>query len=174
MNLEKIFRTFTILEFISSNPNCSAPDVRDFLGIIHSTIPSKEEKGFYRILTDLDKMGFILKLSIKKLGSTGSHFALIITGKGKEILSQLKHYSSKNLKDKGRYSDDKKRKIILDSMLKIFSRESFDIIFNLIQEITGVSFEYETIQQQEEIIKKVNETVSKISNRASEITESFF
>jgi hypothetical protein len=38
----------------------------------------------------------------------------------------------------------------------------------------GEEFDNAHIQYQEELINKINETVSKISNKASEITKSFF
>jgi hypothetical protein len=174
MNLEKLIKTFTILEFISSNPNCRAPDIRDFLGIIHSSKPNKEEKEFYQILTNLDRDGYVLKLPIRKMGSGGAHFVLTLTGKGKDLLIQIEDFSSKSLKDKGRYSEDKSRSIMLDSMLRLFSSESVDVIFDLIQEIIGEEFDNAPIQYQEELINKINESVSKISNKASEIAKSFF
>lgn len=174
MNLEKFLKTFTIIEYISSNPNCRAPNIRDFIGIIHSSKPNKEEKEFYQILTDLDRDGYILKLPIIKLGSGGAHFSLSVTGKGKDLLTQIEQFSSKSLKDKGRYPEDKSRNIMLDSMLRLFSSESVDVIFDLIQEIMGDVFENAPIQYQEELINKINESVSKISNKASEIAKSFF
>ncbi len=174
MNLEKLIKSFTVLEFISSNPNCRAPDIRDFLGILHTTKPNKEEKEFYQILTILDRDGYVLKLPIVKLGSAGAHFSLSVTAKGKELLTQIENFSSKSLKDKGRYPEDKSRNIMLDSMLRLFSSESVDVIFDLIQEIMGEEFDNAHIQYQEELINKINETVSKISNKASEITKSFF
>ena len=174
MNLEKIIKTFTLLEFISSNPNCRAPDIRDFLGIIHHSQPDKKEKEFYQILSNLNKEGYVLKLPIKKLGSGGAHFALTITGKGKDLMNSIQKFSSKKLKDKGKYSEDRTKNIMLDSMLRLFSSESFDVIFDLIQEITEHAFDNFQIQEQEELINKINEAVSKISNKASEITESFF
>lgn len=174
MNLEKFLKTFTILEYISQNPNCRAPDIRDFLGIIHTPNPNKEEKGFYQILSNLRKDAYILKLKIKKFGSGGAHFALSMTGKGKELLTQIEHFSSKSLKDKGRYPEDKSRNIMLDSMLRLFSSETVDVIFDLIQGIMGDEFDDAPIQYQEEVINKINESVSKISNKASEIAKSFF
>ena len=114
MNLEKLIKSFTILEFISSNPNCRAPDIRDFLGILHTTKPNNEEKEFYQILTILDRDGYVLKLPIVKLGSGGAHFSLSVTAKGKELLTQIENFSSKSLKDKGRYPEDKSRNIMLD------------------------------------------------------------
>ena len=174
MNLEKIVKTFTILEFISSNPNCRAPEIRDFIGIIHHPTPNKDEKEFYLILNSLSKGGYILKFPIKKLGSGGAHFALTITGKGKELMTSFEKFSSRELKDKGRYSEDRTKRIMLDSMVRLFSSESFDVIFELIQELMGLQFDNATIQKQEAIINKLNASVLKISIKASEIAKSFF
>jgi hypothetical protein len=44
----------------------------------------------------------------------------------------------------------------------------------MIQEIMGDEFDDAHIQYQEEVIRKINESVSRISNKASEITKSFF
>ncbi|MCK4287349.1 MAG: hypothetical protein KAX18_14155 [Candidatus Lokiarchaeota archaeon] len=63
---------------------------------------------------------------------------------------------------------------MLDSMLRLFSSESVDVIFDLIQEIMGDAFDNAPIQYQEELINKINESVSRIRNKASEITKSFF
>lgn len=174
MNLEKFLKTFTILEYISQNPNCRAPDIRDFIGIMHTSNPNSEEKSFYQTLDKLKKDGYILKLDIKKFGSGGAHFALSITAKGQQLLNQFKLFSSKSLKDKGRYPEDKSKNIMLDSMLRLFSSETVDVIFDMIQEIMGDEFDDAHIQYQEEVIRKINESVSRISNKASEITKSFF
>ena len=174
MNLEKIIKTFTVLEFISSNPNCRAPEIRDFIGIINHPTPNKEEKEFYSILNSLSKDGYIVKLPIKKLGSGGAHFALSITGKGTELMTSFVKFSSRELKNKGRYSEDRTKQIMVESMIRLFSSESFDVIFELIQELMGIKFDNATVQKQEAIIYKVNDSVLKISNKASEIAKSFF
>jgi len=178
MDLEKILKRFTILEYISTNSNCRAPEIRDFLGIIHSSNPSKEEKEFYQILNKLDQDGYALKLPIRKVGSGGAHFALILTGKGQKLLTQLKDFSSKELRDKKRFSDVKSKSIVLSSMITVFSGEVFDIILDLIQEVMGEEFDIDfdslVIDQQNEIIDKINGSLLKVRDRVSQIAQSFF
>ena len=89
-------------------------------------------------------------------------------------MTSFEKFSSKKLKDKGRYSEDRTKKIMLDSMIRLFSSDSFDVIFDLIQELMGINFENATIKEQETIINKINNSVLKVSNKASEVARSFF
>ncbi len=174
MQLNKFFETFMILEYISSNPNCSPPNVRDFLGIVHLSKPKREEKELYQSITKLNEEGYLFKVPIKKVGSGGAQYSLTLSRKGVETLSRLREFSSKTLRDKGRYPEAKSKRIMLDSMVKLFNSESFDIIFDLIEELLGERFKDATYAEQEPIINKLNECVAKLGVKASEIAESFF
>jgi len=192
MNLEKFFKMFKILEYISSNPYCQVPNIRDFLGIIHFSKPNVDEKELYHLVSKLDKNGFISKVPIQKVSSGGSQFNLIIQKKGSLILTQLKQFSSAKLADKGQYSEKKTKDIMLASMVKMFMSESVTILFETVQEIIStlhpINLEISkkqmskeeifetitTIEQQKEIINKINEVILKIGNKTAEIAESFF
>ncbi len=174
MLLDRFFETFKILEYVSSNPNCNAPIIRDFLGIVHLSNPKKEEKEFYQLITKLNDDGYLFKVPIKKLGSGGAQYSLTLSRKGVETLTRLREFSSKTLREKGRYPEAKSKKIMLDSMVKLFNSESFDIIFELIEELLGERFKDATYAEQEPIINKLNECVAKLGVKASEIAESFF
>lgn len=174
LDLESIFKMFKILEYIISNPYCQAPEIRDFLGIIHLSNPNKEEKEFYKLLSKLNNDGYISKVPIKKKGSGGAQFNLIILKTGAELLSRLKDFFSKKLEDKGQYPDLKAKQIVLGSMLRVFSSESVDVIEDLVRDLLGESFNDASYKIQQEIIDKINKSVEKIRDKALEITKSFF
>jgi hypothetical protein len=192
MNLEKFFKMFKILEYISSNPYCQVPNIRDFLGIIHLSKPNTEEKELYHSVAKLDKYSFISKVPIQKVSSGGRQFNLIIQKKGSLILTQLKQFSSAKLADKGQYSEKKTKDIMLASMVKMFMSESVTMLFETVQEIISTLYRINletskklmskeeifetitTIEQQKEIINKINEVILKIGNKTAEIAESFF
>ncbi len=81
---------------------------------------------------------------------------------------------------------------MLASMVKMFMSESVTILFETVQEIISALYPNNleiskkqmskeeifetitTIEQQKEIINKINEVILKIGNKTAEIAESFF
>ena len=191
MNLKDFFQMFKILEFVSSNPNCTAPEIRDFLGIIHYTTPSPDEKKFYYILNKLEKEGYIYRVYIKKIGSAGPQFSLTISAKGAELVSQLKQFSALGIKEKKPYPEKKSKKIMLDSMVKVFVSEAATEILERVQEIIAVLYPIHiglerkemtkeeifenitTIEQQKTIVNMINDLVNVLGVKTGEIANSF-
>ncbi|MHA1271878.1 MAG: hypothetical protein ACTSQS_00425 [Promethearchaeota archaeon] len=205
MNLEKIAKTLIILNYILHNPHCQAPEIRDFLKIKHTPTLTKEERDFYALLSKLEKERYIFKLPIKKKGSGGAQFNLKITEKGYNLLHELKskrilpdHFPVKQhiiivekqdsdeleqidrqikKKEKKKEITDEKTKNYFNSVLKIFSSEVFDIIFDLLQNIMrdNLKIDFETLEFsiQNKIINEINEAVDSIKNKTSEIAKIF-
>ncbi|MBD3340326.1 MAG: hypothetical protein GF353_14525 [Candidatus Lokiarchaeota archaeon] len=186
MKLEKILYILKILEFILSNPLCSAPEVRDFLGITHKKNLSKKEKRFYAILTKLENEGYISKIPIEKKGSGGAQFKIKISEKGIDFFSKLKaanileKNSLENIQEKYLLvpkGDDKPSN--LEKILKVFSSEIFDIVLEeivekIMRDVIEIRFENIEFDKQQQIIDIINDSVRKISNRTFEIVNIFF
>ena len=169
MDLKTIVRIFNIFGFVLNKPNCTAPEIRTFLGIKHEPNLSKEEKRFYALLTKLDKEGYIFKQMVKKKGSGGAQFRVQLSEKGFSFLSEIKSnkffFSTFN-KDSFDLLLEREKEFGLELILRIFSSELVDILENLVatimKEVLGIDF-FKDINyaKQVQIIKFINEIIAK-------------
>ncbi len=80
------FKNYTlgiqILKYVLDHSNCTIPQVRNALGIPHTSPPNREEKDLYKIISSLNDSGFIIKRVIAPITSGGAHFHLRATQRG--------------------------------------------------------------------------------------------
>ena len=181
MKIDKISRILTVLGYLLKNPYCTAPEIRDFLGITNESPLSKEEKRLYAMLTKMEKEGYIFKIPIKRRGSGGPQFKIKLSEKGFGVLTQLKSYRilperfPSKQHERLRVEDKEEA---LDRILKVYSGEIFDLILDgfeeILHDILKIRFENVPFRFQQEVIDIVNETVQKIRERTSEISQIFF
>ncbi len=89
MKIERLSRIIKILIFIKENLDCVVPNIRDFFNITPSDPPSQNQKELYKILSYLERIGYIEKSYFKKRDKWGAHFSLRITQLGLDFLGQL-------------------------------------------------------------------------------------
>ena len=174
MKLDKAIKMLEILKFIHINSKVKAPEIRDYLGLIHVNPPNKEEKELYSVLNDMAKGGYIEKIPIQRMGAGGAKFIFKIMELGSSMLAHLRDY---NLLSRGvSFSelDEKAKDLSLERMLRLYEPECFELIFDSIQNITGGIFDKADFQKQQSIIEIINDSVLKIRNKTYEIAKSFF
>ena len=177
MHLKTIDRIFNILGFILNKPNCTAPEIRDYLGIKHKGALSNEEKQFYALLKKLEKEGYLFKISIQKKGSGGAQFRLRLSDMGFSFLSQIR--SMKFFLTKYPSSDlEKEKSDGLEKVTRVYASEVFDIILDAIERVVYdtllIHFENLPFSSQKEVVDTVNNAAERIKNKTSEIAKIFF
>ena len=178
MKLGKAIKMLEILKYIHVNAKCKAPDLRDYLGIIHTNPPTKEEKELYALLNDLSKENYIQKIEIKRIGPGGAKYVFKISDAGSKMLAHLRDYKLLSRGVSFSELDEKAKELSLERMLRVWSSELFDIVLDTVEtvmsDILKINFENFAFLNQKEVIEVVNLAVLNIRNRTSEIARAFF
>ncbi len=174
MKIEKAIQMLEILKYIHVNSECKAPQIRDYLGIVHKNPPEKDEKDLYAQLNSMSKDGYIEKIPIPRLGPGGSKFVFKITNLGSRQLAHLRDYKLLSRGVSFSELDEKAKEVSLERMLRVFSSESFDIILDLLEYLLKGQFADADIDLQKDAIDRINGVVYRLRSKTSEIAESFF
>ena len=177
MKLERAIKVLEILKYIHVNSPCIAPEIRDYLGIVHENPPSKKEKGLYNILSDLHRGGHIEKIPIKRKGPGGPKFNFKISSKGSHMLARIRDY---DLLTKGKsFSElDKKVQLLsLNRMLVLFGSDIYNVIESalemIIEDLFMIQVENFDYKKQMEVVDIINGAVKSIQEKTSEIATIF-
>ncbi len=177
MKLDRAIKVLEILKYIHVNSPCIAPEIRNYLGIVHENPPSKEEKDIYNILNELHKGGYIEKISIKRKGPGGPKFNFKISDEGSNMLARIRDY---DLLTKGKsFSElDKKVQLLsLDRIIRLFGSDIYNIIESaletVIEDLLKIQFENIDYKKQMIVVDTINEAVENISIKAREIATIF-
>lgn len=178
--LEKITKMLHILGYILTNPNCTMPEIRDFLEIKHEFKISPEEKELYSLVAKLEREEYIYKFPIKKKGSGGIQFRLRISNLGFVLLSQFKSKLRDFFPMELKKEDGLVSVVELDfeKIIKVFGGEVYDIIEDTIEKILQdtliIQFQNINFPQQQQIINSINRAASRIKDRTEQIAKIFF
>jgi DNA-binding PadR family transcriptional regulator len=174
MKIEKAIKMLEILKYIHVNSECKAPQIRDYLGILHKNPPEKDEKDLYAQLNNMSKDGYIEKVPITRLGPGGAKFVFKIMELGSKQLARLRDYKLLTRGVSFSELDEKAKEVSLERMLRVFSSESFDMVLDLLEYLLKGQFADANIDIQKDAVDRINSVVFKIRNKTSEIAESFF
>jgi len=89
MKLSSLFKLIQVLKYVKLNPDCVTPEIREYLQIAPSDPPTQEEKDLYKIISALQREGYLEKHSIKQRKLGGPHFSLKMTEAGEAFLDSL-------------------------------------------------------------------------------------
>ncbi len=177
MKLDRAIKVLEILKYIHVNSPCIAPEIRDYLGIVHENPPSKEEKDLYNVLNELNRGGHIEKISIKRKGPGGPKFKLKISNGGSNMLARIRDY---DLLTKGKsFSElDKKIQLLsLERILRLFGSDIYNVIESaletIIEDLFKIHVENIDYKKQMEVVDIINEAVKSIQEKTSEIATIF-
>ncbi|KKM86881.1 hypothetical protein LCGC14_1274540 [marine sediment metagenome] len=177
MKLDRAIKVLEILKYIHVNSLCIAPEIRDYLGIVHESPPSKEEKGLYNILSELYRGGYIEKIPVKRKGPGGPKFNFKISNNGSNMLAHIRDY---DLLTKGKSFSELDKKVQLLSLkriLRLFSSDIYNVIESALERIIGdllkIQFEKFDYKMQMEVVDIINGAVKSIQERTSEIATIF-
>ena len=177
MKLDRAIKVLEILKYIHVNSPCVAPEIRDYLGIVHENPPSKEEKNLYNVLNELHKGGHIEKIPIKRKGPGGPKFNFKISNNGSNMLARIRDY---DLLTKGKsFSElDKKVQLLsLERMLRLFGSDIYNLIESaletIIEGLLNIPFENIDYKKQMGVIYTINGAVKSIQEKTSEIVTIF-
>ncbi len=177
MKLDRAIKVLEILKYIHVNSSCIAPEIRDYLGIVHKNPPSKEEKDLYNVLNELDRGENIEKMPIKRKGPGGPKFKLKISNKGSNMLARIRDY---DLLTKGKsFSElDKKIQLLsLERILRLFGSDIYNVIESaletIIEDLFKISIENIDYKKQMEVVDIINRAVKIIQEKTSEIATIF-
>ncbi len=97
------FKNYTlgiqVLKYVSDHSNCTIPQVRDALGIPHTSPPNREEKDLYKVISSLADSRHIIKKKIAPISSGGAHFHLKSTQRGSFMITSFRTVFSNILED---------------------------------------------------------------------------
>jgi len=177
MKLDRAIKVLEILKYIHVNSPCIAPEIRNYLGIVHENPPSKEEKDIYNILNELHKGGYIEKIPIKRKGPGGPKCNFKISDEGSNMLARIRDY---DLLTKGKsFSElDKKVQLLsLDRIIRLFGSDIYNIIESalelVIEDLLKIQFENIDYKKQMIVVDTINDAVENISFKAREIATIF-
>ncbi len=177
MKLDRAIKVLEILKYIHVNSPCIAPEIRDYLGIIHERPPSKEEKDLYNVLSELHRGEYIEKIPIKRKGPGGPKFNFKISNDGSNMLARIRDY---DLLTKGKsFSElDKKVQLLsLKRMLRLFGSDIYNVIESaletIIEDLLKIQFEKIDYKKQMEVVDIINGAVKSIQEKTSEIVTIF-
>jgi len=177
MKLDKAIKVLEILKYIHVNSPCQAPEIRNYLGIVHENPPTKEEKDLYNIINDIHKGGFIEKIPIKRKGPGGAKYTIKIMDSGSTMLARIRDFELLTHGKSFSELDKKVQSLSLERMLRLFGSDVYNIIEltleRIIEDLLKIQFENIDYKKQNIVVGWINSAVEKIRDKASEIAMVF-
>jgi len=173
MKLDRAIKVLEILKYIHVNSPCKAPEIRNYLGIVHENPPSKEEKDVYNVLNAINQGGFIEKIPIKRKGPGGPKYDFKISDAGSNMLARIRDYDLLTRGKSFSELDKKVQELSLERMMRLFGADIYDLIETaletIIEDLLKIQFENIDYKKQMIVVNTINEAVQSIQDKTKEI-----
>lgn len=178
MKFDNFFLALQILKGISGNPQCTIPDVRDALGIIHENPPTQEEKDLYKVVGYLEDMDLINKEKNDEIESKGAHYHLTITRKGSNLVENMKNMFGEKVSidvfDLASAIGSSKGDIRVDDLkmeFYVLARNTLDELTRQILEMLPQDYSRIIRSQKSRLKSNVDESLTKLVSKVSSMMD---